>query len=119
MEWKVAFHQEFEREFDEFSQTLQDAILVQGLMLAKLGPNLSRPYADTLHGSRHANMKELRLRAEGGVWRIAFAFDPQRKAILLTAGNKAGMNQRRFYKSLIAKADSRFSQYLAIQKGTK
>lgn len=58
-------------------------------------------------------MKELRCDADGGVWRIAFAFDSERKAVLLVAGDKAGANEKRFYKRLIAKADKRFERHLA------
>ena len=72
-----------------------------------------------MNGSKHANMKELRCNADDGVWRIAFPFDPERKAILLTAGDKAGVNEKRFYKTLIAKADDRFDQHLAAQKRRK
>ncbi len=57
-------------------------------------------------------MKELRFKIIDGVWRIAFAFDPERKAILLVGGNKVGVNQKRFYKQLIAKADKRFENHL-------
>jgi hypothetical protein len=57
-------------------------------------------------------MKELRFEAANGEWRAAFAFDPRRKAILLVAGDKAGVGQKRFYKQLIAKADQRFSAHL-------
>ena len=67
---------------------------------------------DTLNGSRHANMKELRFTADGGVWRVAFAFDPKRKAILLVAGDKSGISERRFYKQLIKKAGERFDTHL-------
>lgn len=62
-------------------------------------------------------MKELRFAAAGGVWRVAFAFDPTRKAIVLVAGDKAGVAQNRFYKALIAKADARFTEHLAMLKG--
>lgn len=62
-------------------------------------------------------MKELRCRAADGVWRIAFAFDPEREAVLLVAGDKAGVNERRFYKSLIARADERFDRHLARLRG--
>ena len=71
---------------------------------------------DTLSGSRHANMKELRFRADGGVWRIAFAFDPERAAILLIAGDKSGVGSDRFYKGLIKRADARFDQHLEALK---
>lgn len=68
-------------------------------------------------GSKDANMKELRFRADDGVWRVAFAFDPKRRAIILVAGDKAGVAQKRFYKSLIAKADARFAGHLEELKG--
>ena len=72
-----------------------------------------RPRIDTLKGSKHANMKELRFDAAGGVWRMAFAFDPKRRAILLVAGDKSGVKEGRFYKELIGQADARFDAHLA------
>ena len=57
-------------------------LLAHALLLEQFGPQLGRPRVDTLKGSRHANMKELRFDAAGGVWRVAFAFDPKRKAVL-------------------------------------
>ena len=63
------------------------------------------PHADTLKGSRHPNMKELRLSVGDGEWRIAFAFDPRRHGILLVGGTKSGMASARFYRRLIATAD--------------
>ncbi len=71
---------------------------------------------DTLNESRHANMKELRFSAADGKWRVAFAFDPKRKAILLVAGDKSGGSVRRFYRRLLAKADARFDAHLARLK---
>ncbi len=67
---------------------------------------------DTLNGSRHANMKELRFNADGGVWRVAFAFDPNRRGIVLVAGDKSGVSERRFYRQLINRADYRYDRYL-------
>ena len=78
-----------------------------------LGPQLGRPRVNTLKGSRHANMKELRCSAADGEWRLAFAFDPRRRAILLVAGDKSGVGERRFYRELIRKADQRFAAHLA------
>lgn len=112
MIWTVEFYPAFEREFDEYPDEVQDAILARAGLLEIHGPQLGRPHADTLNGSRHANMKELRCDADDGVWRVAFAFDPERKAILLAAGDKAGVKQSRFYKRLIAKADKRFDDHL-------
>lgn len=71
---------------------------------------------DTLKGSGHANMKELRFDWNGEVWRVAFAFDPKRQAILLVGGDKGGADQRRFYKRLIAIADARYDDHLATLK---
>ena len=119
MDWDVAFHDDFEVEFDGLAEAVQDAILAGAALLAKVGPSLKRPHADTLNGSKHANMKELRCKADDGVWRIAFAFDPERKAILLTASDKAGVSEIRFYKKLIAKADARFDRHLASPERRK
>jgi hypothetical protein len=64
-------------------------------------------------------MKELRFSAADGEWRVAFAFDRRRKAILLVAGDKSGGSEKRFYRELIRKADERFDAHLArIGKGT-
>jgi hypothetical protein len=113
MEWKVEFHEAFESEFDELDVQVQDDLLAKVLMLEQFGPRLGRPQVDTLQGSRHGNMKELRFTAGDGVWRVAFAFDPDRCAILLVAGDKSGGSQKRFYKQLIEKADRRFESHLA------
>lgn len=77
-----------------------------------MGPGLGRPYVDTLNGSKYSNMKELRFSADDGVWRVAFAFDPQRRAIVLVTGDKAGQKERRFYRQLIDRADKRFDNHL-------
>jgi hypothetical protein len=64
-------------------------------------------------------MKELRFEWQRQVWRVAFAFDPQRHAVLLVGGDKGGADQRRFYRRLIAAADTRFDGYLAALKPAK
>lgn len=113
MSWQVEFHAAFEPEFDALAQAVQNELLANAKRLAEFGPSLRRPHADTLNGSAHANMKEMRFDADGGVWRVAFAFDPQRKAILLVAGDKSGGSSDRFYKALIKRADRRFTEHLA------
>ena len=105
--------EEFEPEFDGLHEDVQTEILALSLLLEEFGPQLARPRADTLNGSRHANMKELRFSAAGGEWRVAFAFDPKRRAILLVAGDKSGVSEKRFYRELIRKADDRFDAHLA------
>ena len=88
MKWQVLIGDEFEPEFSALSASVQDEILALARLLQHTGPRLGRPRVDTLKDSRHANMKELRFDAENGVWRVAFAFDPKRRAILLVAGDK-------------------------------
>ena len=102
------------------SERVQDAVLTRSKLLCEAGSQLGRPTVDTLNGSSHANMKELRFSVGNEVWRIAFAFDPQRSAILLVGGDKRGRNQKQFYKQLIKIADLRYDQNLQslTQKGT-
>ncbi|WP_334150384.1 type II toxin-antitoxin system RelE/ParE family toxin [Hyphomicrobium sp.] len=116
MKWEVLFHDEFELEFDQFSHAVQDELLAHGRLLEEFGPSLGRPNVDTLKGSSHENMKELRFSADDGVWRVAFAFDPRRRAILLVAGDKSGGSEQKFYKRLIKKADERFDGHLELLK---
>lgn len=119
MNWTVLFHDEFHDEFKALDKSLQDELLAHALVLGKFGPNLGRPTVDGLKGSKHANMKEMRFSWEGGVWRVAFAFDTQRQAILLVGGDKGGADQKRFYKQLISVADKRFDEHLASIVTTK
>ena len=118
MPWTVRNHDDFDPEFDALPVEVQDELLAMTALLEVYGPGLGRPHAGTLAGSRHANMKELRFKAADGVWRVAFAFDPERQAILLVAGDKAGVAQKRFYKTLIARAESRFSRHLKALRET-
>lgn len=114
MTWIVDFHPLFFKEAQDLSFSVMEALQEEILILEALGPQLGRPQVDTLKASKYSNMKELRFNADKGVWRVAFAFDPERKAILLVGGNKAGVNQGRFYKQLIKIADERFTDYLQL-----
>jgi hypothetical protein len=120
MTWTVLFHDAFDAEFEALVEGVQDELLAHAKLLAAFGPDLGRPTVDTLKGSRHANMKELRFSWNGQVWRVAFAFDPQRQAILLVGGDKGGADQRRFYKRLLAVADARYDDHLVtLSQSTK
>lgn len=112
MEWTVLIGDEFEPEFFALPKNVQDETLAMTRLLQQFGPQLGRPRVDTLKDSRHANMKEIRFDAADGVWRVAFAFDPKRRAILLVAGDKSGGSEKRFYRELIRKADQRFDSHL-------
>lgn len=119
MPWDVEFHDDFVAEYCELSEEVQDELQAIIEVLEILGPQMKRPRVDTLNGSRHKNMKELRFDAAGGVWRFAFAFDPRRQAIILCGGDKSGVSEKRFYQQLIAKADIRFDMHCARNKSKK
>jgi hypothetical protein len=114
--WIVEFHHLFTKEFAEWPLEVRRELLARSELLVEYGPGLKRPHADTMKGSKHGNMKELRFEASDGVWRVAFAFDPKRRAILLVGGDKSGTAQRRFYRALIKRADARFDDHLARLK---
>ena len=111
--WSVEIGDEFKPEFFALHEDVRTEILALARLLQQFGPQLGRPRVDTLNGSRHANMKELRFSAAGGEWRVAFAFDTRRKGILLIAGDKSGGSEKRFYRELLRKADNRFDAHLA------
>lgn len=112
MAWTVDLHPIFKAEFLKFAQAVKIELAAMIELLEEFGPELKRPHADTLNWSRYANMKELRFRADDGVWRVAYAFDPARQAILLVAGDKSGTSEKRFYRMLIQRADERFDEHL-------
>jgi hypothetical protein len=119
MIWSVILHEHFEKEFAGFPRRVQTMLAAKTRLLAQFGPRLGRPHVDTLKASKHLNMKEIRFDAGDGAWRFAFAFDPERNAVLLLGGDKTGINEKRFYKILIASADLRFDQHLAKLKVKK
>lgn len=117
--WTVRLHDAFEPEFEALAEAVQDELLAQAQVIETFGPAAGRPRVDTLNGSKHANMKELRFDADDGVWRAAFAFDPKREAIILVAADKSGGSEKKFYKRLIKTADERFDQHLKALKENK
>jgi hypothetical protein len=92
-------------------QNLIKSILVKVHLLSELGPELSRPHADTLHGSKTRNMKELRARTPEHIYRIAYYFNHKRQGILLNGGDKKGKDEKLFYRDLIKKAESLAEKY--------
>lgn len=110
MEWLVEFHPECSIWFEKLEPDLQIEMLANLRVLSQLGPGLGRPRVDTVKGSAYPNMKELRVQFRGEPWRILFAFDPRRTAIILLGGNKAG--DSRWYKTNIPIADARYGQHL-------
>lgn len=119
MEWAVEYDAAFAAELEAGPKAVDDEIAALAKLLRQFGPQLRRPHCDTLKGSKHANMKELRFTLPDGAWRVAFAFDPERRAILLVGGSKSGTNEKRFYRDLIRVADARFDQHLENLKTRK
>ncbi len=111
MPYTINYSNEFEIWFTNLSEVLQDDILITVGLLEEHGPQLRRPYADTLEGSSLSNLKELRVQHRGEPYRILFAFDPRREALLLIGGNKA--SDKRWYKRMIPLAEEIFERYLA------
>lgn len=104
--WEVESSEDFDSWFATLDEESKIAVLERVLILKDQGPNLPRPYADTLHGSKkYKNLKELRNRTKNHVLRVVYYFDPVRKAFLLIGGDKKGKDQEKFYKDLIEKAE--------------
>ena len=118
--WTVTTTAEFDRWFrnDLVDEEREEVAAVVNL-LKLFGPMLKRPHADTLNGSKYRNMKELRAKTSRSELRVAFAFDPDRRAVLLAGGNKAGVGQRAFYERLVERADALFAAYLARAAAAK
>lgn len=110
MEWDVQFDEDFAAWLLGQEADLRNAIIAHANLLREHGPQLGRPFVDTLEGSDFPNMKELRVQFQGDPWRILFAFDPNRAAILLVGGNKRG--DKRWYKKHLRIADARFRRHL-------
>jgi hypothetical protein len=111
--WEIRTTDPFDAWFARLDADCQVEVIAKVNLLKLRGPRLSQPHADTLKGSKHAHMKELRGHTCRAVLRIAFAFDPQRQGILLVGGNKSGVHERPFYRQLIAKADELYDRHLA------
>lgn len=109
--WLIKTTDAFDAWLNAQSDTDRARVQAVLIVLRQKGPQLPRPWADTVKGSQYSNMKELRIQSRGDPIRAFFAFDPQRAAILLCAGNKVG-NEKRFYDLMIPLADREFAGYL-------
>ena len=110
MDWTVLFDEDFATWLDGLDVDTRRVLLGHVMLLREHGPNLGRPQVDTLKGSKFPNLKELRVRHRGDPWRVIFAFNPERAAILLVGGNKGG--DKRWYKKHIKIAEERFERHL-------
>lgn len=112
MQWAVEYTDQFEEWWNTLDAEAQEDIDVIVRVLESVGPALTRPYADTVKGSRHPNMRELRVQSQGRPLRILYAFDPRRTAILLIGGDKTGLTDEQFYDTYISIADRLYDEHL-------
>jgi hypothetical protein len=110
MAYVVEFTDEFEVWWNSLTVAEQDSVDFMVGQLEEFGINLKRPQADTVNKSRFPNMRELRIQHEGRPYRVLYAFDPRRTAILLIGGDKTGKPE--WYKEFVPKADRIYAQHL-------
>jgi hypothetical protein len=110
MSWNIEFTDEFEHWWDGLSSAEQETIFPSVTLLERYGTALGFPHSSALNGSRHGQMRELRVQYRGKPIRILYAFDPRRCAILLIGGNKAG--QKRWYEKFVPIADRLYDEHL-------
>ena len=110
MEWGVEYTDQFEEWWNGLDSAEQEDVAAKVGLLEECGPALGRPHVDTIRGSRHPNMKELIVQHAGRPYRILFAFDPRRSAILLIGGDKTGRD--RWYEEYVPRADRLYDQHL-------
>lgn len=110
MTWEVEYTDEFEGWWGDLTADEQDSITVGVTMLEEVGPNLRFPHSSGVDGSRHGRMRELRVQHHGRPYRVFYAFDPRRAAILLIGGDKTGND--RFYEQMIPVADRLYDIHL-------
>lgn len=112
--WQIKLTDTFKDWLRAQDANLKKRVVASLLNLEQYGPMLPRPYADTVKGSRFANMKELRVQQAGHPIRAFYAFDVERKAVVLCAGDKTGDKQ--FYERMISLADDAFTRHLDEMK---
>ncbi len=110
MTWEVEFTDEFGGWWDRLTDSEQKSVDFTVGLLQEVGPALKMPHSSGISSSRHAHMRELRIQHEGRPYRILYAFDPRRAAILLIGGDKTGNN--RWYEEFVPRADGIYDRHL-------
>lgn len=111
MEWEVEYTDEFEEWWNNLTEAEQIEVAAKVELLEKFGPALRRPHSDVIAMSRHQKMKELRIQHRGRPYRVLYAFDPRRCAMLLIGGDKTGND--RWYEEFVPLADNIYDEHLA------
>ena len=118
MAYEVEVSDEFKDWYEPLSEMEQNSIERVVLMLMEAGPFLSFPYSTGIEGSIFGHMRELRIQHEGRPYRILYAFDPARTALLLLGGDKTGDD--RWYEKMVPRADAIYAKYLkSLEKETR
>lgn len=110
MAWEIEFTDEFGTWWEELSLDEQSSVARYVRLLEEAGTGLSRPYADTIHGSRIPNLRELRVQHEGRPYRVLYVFDPRRTGILLIGGDKT--RNTRWYVEYVPRAEAIYAEHL-------
>ena len=114
MPWDVEFSSEFGTWWDALSVAEQESIVPVVRLLELHGASLRFPYSSGITGSRHSHMRELRIQHQGRPYRVLYAFDPRRAAILLIGGDKTG--NHRWYDEYVPVADRIYDEHAASLK---
>lgn len=112
--WEVEFTNEFGQWWDSLTEAEQVDMAACVGLLEKQGPSLRFPYSSGINGSKHPHLRELRIQHKGKPYRILYAFDPRRVAILLIGGNKVGDD--RWYESYVRMADALYDAHMETLK---
>lgn len=114
MSWEVEVTDEFEVWWDSLEEAEQESVSASVKLLAEYGTTLRFPHSSGIQGSRHGNMRELRVQHAGRPYRILYAFDPRRTAILLLGGDKTGND--RWYDQQVPIAERLYDEHLVALK---
>jgi len=110
MSWEVEYVDEFEKWWNNLGDAEQESVDASVRLLEQMGPNLPFPHSSEVEGSKHGQMRELRVQHRGRPYRVLYAFDPRRMAILLLGGDKTG--NRRWYEINVPIADRLYDDHL-------
>ena len=111
MTWEVEYTNEFEEWWGSLTESEQESVAATVGLLELKGPSLPHPYSSGVESSRHSHMRELRIQHAGHPYRVLYAFDPRRMAVLLIGGNKAGNN--RWYEEFVPVANRLYDRHIA------
>jgi hypothetical protein len=112
--WEIEYTNEFEKWWGMLSENEQIDIAAIVELLSELGPHLPFPYSSAINNSEHTHMRELRIQHKGKPYRVLYAFDQRRIAILLMGGNKTG--SKKWYEKFVPIADKLYKKHLIILK---